>query len=269
MIRLILILLIACLTFLYPMPSSLAVDSPSSITEEQLQWGESIAQKALEVTEKGNFSQAETYWTQLIDAFPTNPAVWSNRGNSKVSQFKLEEAILDFNEAINLAPTSPDPYLNRGTALEGLGRYKAAITDYDKVLSFNPQDVMAYNNRGNAKGGLGKWQEALEDYQKAANLAPSFAFAQANAALALYETGQKSQAITKMRNLTRKYPMFPDMRAALTAALWEQGNQGEAESHWVAAVGMDNRYQELDWVQKIRRWPPSMVAALDKFLNLK
>lgn len=269
MIRFLLMLLMVGLTLFFPLTPSFAVESETPITAEQLQWGETIAQKAIESTEKGDFPQAERYWTQLIESFPTNPAVWSNRGNSKVSQLKLEEALLDFNQAISLVPSAPDPYLNRGTALEGLGRYEEAIADYDTVLSLNPQDAMAYNNRGNAKGGLGKWQEALEDYQKAVNLAPNFAFAQANAALALYEMGEKGQAITKMRNLTRKYPMFPDMRAALTAALWEQGNQGEAESHWVAAVGMDTRYQELEWVKEIRRWPPSMVAALDKFLNLK
>jgi hypothetical protein len=31
---------------------------------------------------------------------------------------------------------------------------------------------------------------------------------------------------------------------------------------------MDNRYQDLDWVKNIRRWPPKMILALDKFLNL-
>ncbi len=72
-----------------------------------------------------------------------------------------------------------------------------------------------------------------------------------------------------MRNIARKYPMFPDVRAALTAVLWSQGQQGEAESNWVAAVGMDTRYQDLDWVKSVRRWPPNMVLALDKFLNLK
>jgi hypothetical protein len=81
--------------------------------------------------------------------------------------------------------------------------------------------------------------------------------------------GKKAEAIKTMRDLVRKYPMFPDMRAALTAALWTAGQQGEAESHWVAAVGMDSRYQNLDWVKEIRRWPPTMIAALDSFLNLQ
>ncbi|MEA5534178.1 tetratricopeptide repeat protein [Crocosphaera sp. XPORK-15E] len=239
------------------------------ITEEQLQQGETIAKKAIEATEKGDFAQAETYWTQLVDQFPSNPAVWSNRGNARVSQNKLKEAIADFNRSIELAPDAPDPYLNRGTALEGQGQYLAAIADYNRVLELNPDDPMAYNNRGNAEGGQGDWTQALIDYQKAAEIAPNFAFARANAALASYQLGKTGEAITEMRNLVRKYPMFPDMRAALTAVLWNMGQQGEAESHWVATMGMDNRYQDLDWVKNIRRWPPQMVAALDKFLNLK
>jgi tetratricopeptide (TPR) repeat protein len=240
-----------------------------SYTEKQLQKGEEIAKKAFEATEKGNFVQAEAYWTQLVRDFPTNPAAWSNRGNSRVSQNKLDEAIADFNKAIELAPDASDPYLNRGAALEGKRQYEAAIADYNKVLEIDPNDVMAYNNRGNAKGGLGRWEEALADYRKAVDLAPNFAFARANTALAIYQVGKKDEALREIRNLVRKYPMFPDMRAALTAVLWETGMQGEAESNWVAAVGMDNRYQDLNWVKTTRRWPPQMVAALDKFLNLK
>ncbi|HEY9833478.1 MAG TPA: tetratricopeptide repeat protein, partial [Stenomitos sp.] len=94
------------------------------------------------------------------------------------------------------------------------------------------------------------------------------AFARANYALALYQTGQKEEALRTLRNIIRKYPQFPDVRAALTAALWVDGKQGEAESNWAAVVGLDNRYKDLEWVKSIRRWPPVMVAALEKFLTL-
>jgi tetratricopeptide (TPR) repeat protein len=270
MIRWISIALCVMSLLLWTMPAMATenVQTPS-YTEQQIQEGEKLAKKALNVTEKGNFAEAEEYWTQLIKEFPSNPAVWSNRGNARVSQNKLEEAIADFDRAIALAPDAPDPYLNRGAALEGKKEYEAAIADYNKVLELKPDDAMAYNNRGNAKGGMGNWEEALVDYQKAANLAPNFAFARANAALVLYQVGKKEEALREVRNLVRKYPMFPDMRAALTALLWQTGSQGEAESNWVAAVGTDNRYQDLNWVKNIRRWPPQMVAALDKFLHFK
>lgn len=238
------------------------------LTEQQLQAGEALANQAFAATEAGDFATAEHYWTELINDFPQNPAVWSNRGNARVSQNKLDAAIADFNQAIELAPDQADPYLNRGTALEAQGNFQAAITDYNQVLKIDPQDAFAYNNRGNAEGGLGDWPAALADFQQATTIAPDFAFAQANTALALYELGETQQAMTAMKKLVRKYPMFADMRAALTAVLWAEGQQGEAESNWVAAVGVDGRYQNLTWVREIRRWPPKMIDALDQFLSL-
>jgi len=260
-------ILLVGLLILFPSPAW-ATETPNTITDEQLQVGDSLADKAFAATEAGDFITAEKYWTELIEKFPQNPAVWSNRGNSRVSQNKLDEAIADFNQAIKLAPDQADPYLNRGTALEAKGEYRAAIADYNRVLAANPEDAFAYNNRGNAEGGLGHWATALEDFQQATAIAPNFAFAQANTALALYELGEKEEAIKTMRRLVKKYPMFADMRAALTAVLWVDGQQGEAESNWVAAVGVDSRYQNLDWVKEIRRWPPSLVSALGKFLSL-
>ena len=205
---------------------------------------------------------------QLIEEFPDNPAVWSNRGNVRLGQYKLTEAIADYNRSIEIAPEYPDAYLNRGIAYESKGLWSQAIADYNQVLSISPQDSIALNNRGNAKAGQENWQEALEDYQQAADLAPNFPTARGNAALMLYQIGDHSRAIRNMRNLVRKYPLYPDIRAALAAALWVEGQQGEAESNWVAAVGLDNRYQDLDWIQNIRRWPPRMVEAIEKFLNL-
>ncbi|MGF1569446.1 MAG: tetratricopeptide repeat protein [Nodosilinea sp.] len=227
-----------------------------------------LREKAFGASQAGRFAEAENYWSQLIECLPTEAAVWSNRGNVRVSQNKLLDALADYDQAIALAPAEPDPYLNRGAALEGLGRWQAAIADYNQVLALNSQDAAAYNNRGNAQGGLGNWAAALADYQRAVELDPKFALARVNAALTNYQLGQTETAIREFRSLTRRYPNFVDARAALTAALWVQGQPGEAESNWVAVVGLDGRYKDLDWVSTVRRWPPAMVAALDKFLHL-
>ena len=258
-----------CVLLFFCSTSLTAIAQQSPITPEQLQQGEKLAAKAFAEDKKGNFPGAEAYGRELIQQFPTNPAMGRNQGNARVSQNKLEEAIADFNQSIQLATNAADPYLNRGVAYEGLHRYTDAINDYNRVLDMDSNDPMAYNNRGNAKGGQGFWDSAMADYQKATEIAPNFAFAQANCALALYQTGEKEQSIRLMRNLLRKYPMFPDIRAALTAVLWETGKQGEAESNWVAAVGLDSRYPDLEWVANTRRWPPEMVATLSKFLNLE
>jgi tetratricopeptide (TPR) repeat protein len=230
---------------------------------------EALRLQAFDATNRGDFANAEIVWTKLLDQLPQEAAIWSNRGNARVSQNKLEAAIADYEQAMELAPTAPDPYLNRGAALEGLGRWQDAIADYNHVLELDPNDPAAYNNRGNAEAGQGDWEQAITDYKQAADMAPDFAFARANYALALYQTGKTDEAIRTMKNLVRKYPQFADMRAALTAALWVKGDRGEAESNWVAAVGLDKRYKDLNWVVKTRRWSPAMVSALEKFLSLQ
>jgi tetratricopeptide (TPR) repeat protein len=228
-----------------------------------------LADTAFELTNQGNFAAAEKSWTEAIEKFPQNPAAWSNRGNSRVSQNKLDLAIADFNKAIEIAPAAPDPYLNRGTAYEGIGKFVEAIADYNHVLELEPNDPAAYNNRGNAEGGMGNWEAAAKDYQKAADMAPEYVFARSNYAIALYQLDNTQEAIRIMRNLVRKYPSFADPRAALTAALWIEGKHGEAESQWVAAVGVDARYKDIEWVKTVRRWSPAMVSALDHFLKLQ
>jgi tetratricopeptide (TPR) repeat protein len=228
-----------------------------------------LFEKAFAATSRSDFATAETYWTSILDIYPNNAAAWSNRGNARVSQRKLQDALTDYNQSIALAPDQPDPYLNRGTALEGLQQWDAAIADYNHVLEIEPNDAAAYNNRGNAKSGAGNWQDALVDFQHATQLNPGFAMARANGALALYQLGQPEEALRQFRTLVRKYPQFADMRAALAAALWAEGQRGEAESQWVAVVGLDSRYRNLEWVETIRRWPPAMASALAQFLALQ
>jgi tetratricopeptide (TPR) repeat protein len=229
----------------------------------------SLREQAFAATQAGRFAEAEEYWTEILKQLPDSAAVWSNRGNVRVSQNHLEDALSDYGRAIELAPDAPDPYLNRGIALERMERWEAAIADYDRVLELSPDDAVAYNNRGNARAGMGDWSGAIADYQTATELMPTLSIAQANHALAVYQNGATQEAIREMRGLVRKYPKFADMRAALSAALWVAGQQGAAESNWVAAIGLDRRYKDLDWVANIRRWPPEMVAALDKFLSLE
>lgn len=227
-----------------------------------------LRQSAFEATNAGQFDLAELQWSALIKKLPDEAAVWSNRGNVRVRQNKLNEALEDYSQAIALAPLEPDPYLNRGAVWEALGQWEKAIDDYNRALKLNPDDPAAFNNRGNAEAGQGEWELAIADYQAAITLQPSFSLAYGNYALALYQTGSTQQSIQIMKSLVRKYPSFTDMRAALTAALWEQGRPGEAESNWVAVVGLDSRYKDLNWVRNVRRWPPKMVEALNQFLTL-
>jgi hypothetical protein len=76
-----------------------------------------------------------------------------------------------------------------------------------------------------------------------------------------------------MRDIVRRQPGFADMRAALAVDAWSRGDLGEAESQWrvtcdSTTVGCKN-YRDLDWVSRIRRWPPSLVKEMGVFLDAR
>lgn len=250
-------------------PGAMALTEADTFTQAQIQTVAELREKALITSQAGDLEAADRYWSQLIDLLPQTAAIWSNRGLIRTRQERYGDALADFTKAIALAPTIPDPYLNRGAVSEVLQDWEAAIADYDQVLALDSQAAAAYNNRGNAKGGLGDWAGAIADYQQATRLDANFALARVNTALALYQTGDREAAVQALRGIVRKYPNFPDARAALTGMLWQNGQQGEAESHWVAVLGLDTRYRNLDWVRQVRRWPPTVADALAQFLAVE
>jgi tetratricopeptide (TPR) repeat protein len=130
--------------FLLFHPAAIApVQAQLNITEAESTQLDALVKKAFEATDAGGFAAAEWYWTDLIKLYPENAAGWSNRGNSKISQNRPQEALIDYNKAVELAPNFPDPYLNRGAALESLGKWEEAIADYDRVLELAPKDAAA------------------------------------------------------------------------------------------------------------------------------
>ena len=118
------------------------------------------------------------------------------------------------------------------------------------------------------RGSEGDWAEARSLYGRASEARPGFAMARSSEALAAWQEGDQVWAEAELRKLIRRYPLFADARAALSALLWQRGASGEAESHWAAASGLDNRYRDGEWLLQIRRWPPVPTADLMAFLAL-
>mmetsp|Transcript_483 Transcript_483/g.684 ORF Transcript_483/g.684 Transcript_483/m.684 type:complete len:200 (-) Transcript_483:180-779(-) len=177
----------------------------------------------------------------------------------------------------------PDTYVQRGLAKEGLADWQGAIDDYSEAIKLwgggrgpgiNPY-VLTF--RGNALSYIGRYYEAIKDYDSADELFllqrnPDRAIeARANKALALYEVGQTTDSIKLMRNVLRKQPGFADLHIAIASDAWKNKNFGLAEEEWAFAcenidVGC-SKYKDIEWVRKIRRWPPSLANELQNFLS--
>ena len=160
-----------------------------------------------------------------------------------------------------------DAYINLGVTYEELHRCPDIELALNKVLDRNPNDAFALYNLGLVKGLQGEWQQSKDLFAKTVLIKSDFVMGWSHKALAEYQLGNLDQAQSDLRLLIRRYPMFADARAALSALLSSQGSLGEAESHWVAAVGLDARYRERHWLEKIRGWPPAPVNDLMNFLD--
>jgi len=189
----------------------------------------------------------------------------------------------------------PDAFVRRGLANEGLARWQAAVDDYTSAIGlwggakndFRKGEFSAggrlgvnpfvLNFRGNALCRLGRYTEAVSDYRMAG---AQFGAVQDNSgiltsltneALALYGAGEPEEAFRVMLRVVRRNPKDADGHAALAAVYWQRGEPVRAETEWQAVCERDevgcSRYKDPTWVKDVRRFPPSLSSALDRFLR--
>ena len=97
-------------------------------------------------------------------------------------------------------------------------------------------------------------------------------YSASNAALALAQLGDDKGATKEFEAVMRRAPNSADARAALAALYYSTGRVAEAEEAWDEACGRNvgcGKYKDLDYVRRIRRWPPVMVTKLEDFLKIK
>ena len=235
--------------------------------------------------------------TRIIALEPENGQWYERRAQVLVDLKRFRAAVDDFDAAV----TKYEPEYrslgllsNRALAYEGLSDWNSAIRDYDEVIRLSGEigRVPPYvlNSRGNARSSAGDYEGALEDYVASAaafqgmrNLSGAI-YARSNAALTLAELGRDDEAMREMEAVARRAAGSIDMRAALAAMHWSRGEPEEAETKWNWACEKINSgvlteggpaldgcalYRDMDWLARIRRWPPSMVRKMDAFVNLK
>ena len=194
-----------------------------------------------------------------------------NRGNSYLVMGKFEDALVEFNQAAELAPDSADVFLSRGIVEEKLLKWDDAIADYNRANAiykkrpFAGDDPTVISNIANAETGLLHWEDALRDFTKAAQLKSDFLAPQIGRALVLYQLDRPEETFQYFKTLAVKYPYFPDGQAVLATIYFEKGDMKSATDCWENALEEDSRYEDIDWVLNIRRWPPKLVTTLAKF----
>lgn len=98
-------------------------------------------------------------------------------------------------------------------------------------------------------------------------------YAFSNAAMMAMQLGDEAGALRELQGIARRAPGSVDVRAALAAVYWSQGQAEAAEAEWQFAC--DNisvgcrKYEDMDWLARIRRWPPVLVSKMADFVAFR
>ncbi len=99
--------------------------------------------------------------------------IFLNRGGAYQSLGRLDEALLDFDEAIALNPRNPLLYHVRATLHYEMSNLEFAINDLDEAIRLNPSDPSLFSNRAIVHADSGDLSKAIRDYNEAVRLDPT------------------------------------------------------------------------------------------------
>ena len=159
---------------------------------------------------EGKIDEAINDFNTVIMLQPKLAAAYNKRGIAYKEKRELDHAIEDFNKAIELKPDYAIAYSNRGAVYCDKGEHDQAIADCNKAIELKPDYASAYNNRGKVYLFKGEVDEAINDYNKAIEVKSDFAEAYNNRGAAYSKKGEVDQAINDYNKAVRLNPAFAD-----------------------------------------------------------
>ena len=183
-------------------------------------------------------------YTNAIRQEPSVAEYYVKRAYAYLNKEDNDRAIADYNEVIRLDPKDYDAYFCRGLAYSNKGDYDQAISDYTQAIRLNPDDAGAYNNRGNAYSAKGDHDQAISDHTKAIQLDPNDNDAYYNRGAAYDAKGEYDLAISDYTQAIRLNPDDGDAYYNRGAAYADKGNYDQAISDYTQAIRLnpDNMY---------------------------
>jgi tetratricopeptide (TPR) repeat protein len=122
--------------------------------------------------DRGDYSEAERYFSTVIELEPNFARGWDGRGQARLFKGDYEDALLDFDKAISLKPALATAYSHRAFARMATRDSSGALRDAEKALSLNNNLVDPQIVLGRVLAEQGKLDEALSYFDRAVALAP-------------------------------------------------------------------------------------------------
>ncbi len=137
-----------------------------------------------------------TLFSDVIKKYPNVDTAYKNRGNyyARVTQ-EYDKALSDFNRCIELNPTEPLIFSNRGNLHGLMGNYELALKDYSKSAELDSTKIDTYINKGVTYIKMEQYDKAISEFDKAEQMEPTNILVYSNRAYAYLQAGQYEKSI--------------------------------------------------------------------------
>jgi len=123
-------------------------------------------------TQTSFWRDSESLWNHTLSCTSGNHVAHYNLGNYLVKQGRVDEAIVQFQEALATQPANFDVHYNLANALLRRGSLDDAIAQYRVCLEIAPDNAEVLNNLGNALAEEGADGAAIAQYEKSLEIKP-------------------------------------------------------------------------------------------------
>ncbi len=192
---------------------------------------------ALAFQSLGRLNEAVIQYREAIRLKPDYIDAYNNLGNALLQTGAPAEAIATYERIIALRPTA-EAHCNLANVFARSGRLDDAVTHFRRALALKPDFVAAHNNLASALTGLGRPDEALLHFQKAIALDPKLVEAYVNVGNILLAQGKQAEAVAQFQRALAINPNFPDAHANLGNVFLAQGRLSDAAQCYQRALDL-------------------------------
>ncbi len=155
-----------------------------------------------------------------IEKNPKNARLYLERGRIRFLTRELEEAVMDFDQALELDPDLNSAYFGRGMAKGRMGLLEEGIADLTRYIHANPESSLAYTKRGVRHIWNKNFKSARADLETAVRLDANNAEAHDDLGVVLAQLGEPQKAIIHFKKARAIEPGYPKVHHNLAMAYY-------------------------------------------------
>ena len=171
-------------------------ETPAPVKEKQTPAVDYLS-RGKSYLKNGRVDEAIVDLNNAVRLTPENAVAYFARGNAYYLKGQLNQAVSDYDKAIELNPKYTNAYFSRGYYYQAAGEHGKAISDYSRAIDIRPNNALAYNYRGNAYFAQEQLQKAFDDYSRAIELDAGYIDAYINRGNYYQATGEYKKAVSE------------------------------------------------------------------------